>query len=111
MGKGILTVEDSRSQSDKTYSVGLLAHHQEHLNCIYSLWYYTRDSLPAGFMGELELTPTCLSDVFARHQEHLNCIYSLWYYTRESLPAGFMVGLELTSTRFRSSSGVSKLYL
>jgi len=27
------------------------AHHQEHLNCIYSLWYYTRESLPAGFMG------------------------------------------------------------
>jgi hypothetical protein len=23
-------------------------HHQEQLNCIYSLWYYTRESLPAG---------------------------------------------------------------
>jgi len=23
------------------------AHHQEHLNCIYSFWYYTRMSLPA----------------------------------------------------------------
>jgi hypothetical protein len=32
------------------------AHHWEHLNCIYSLWYYTRELLPAGFMGELELT-------------------------------------------------------
>jgi len=32
------------------------AHHLEHLNCIYSLWYFTRELLPAGFMGELELT-------------------------------------------------------
>ena len=31
------------------------AHHQEHLNCIYSLWDYTRELLPAGFIGELEL--------------------------------------------------------
>jgi len=31
------------------------AHHQEHLNCIYSLWYYARELLPTGFMGELEL--------------------------------------------------------
>jgi hypothetical protein len=30
-------------------------HHQEHLNCIYSLWYYTLESLPAGFMEELKL--------------------------------------------------------
>jgi len=30
------------------------AHHQEHLKCIYSLWYYTRELLPAGFMGELD---------------------------------------------------------
>jgi len=32
-----------------------LAHHQEHLNCIYSLWYYTRELLPAGFLGELAM--------------------------------------------------------
>jgi hypothetical protein len=32
------------------------AHHQEHLNCIYRLWYYTLKLLQAGFMGELELT-------------------------------------------------------
>ena len=32
------------------------ARHQEHLNCIYSLWYYTPELLPAGFMGEMELT-------------------------------------------------------
>jgi len=38
-------------------SSDIFAHHQEHLNCIYSLWYYTRESLPAGFMGELGLTP------------------------------------------------------
>ena len=30
------------------------AHHQEHLNCIYSFWYYTRMLLPVGIMGELE---------------------------------------------------------
>jgi len=32
------------------------AHHQEHLNCIYGLWYYTRELLPVGFMVELELS-------------------------------------------------------
>ena len=26
----------------------IFAHHQEHINCTYSLWYYTRESLPAG---------------------------------------------------------------
>jgi len=30
-------------------------HHQEHLNCIYSFWYYTRMLLPAGIMRQLEL--------------------------------------------------------
>ena len=34
----------------------IFAHHQEHLNCNYSFWYYTRMSLPAGIMGVLELT-------------------------------------------------------
>jgi len=29
-------------------SSDIFAHHQEHLNRIYSLWYYTRESLPAG---------------------------------------------------------------
>jgi hypothetical protein len=29
-------------------------HHQELLNCIYSLWYYTCELLPAGFMGEFQ---------------------------------------------------------
>jgi len=37
-------------------SSDIFARHQEHLNCIYSLWYYTLESLPAGFMEELELT-------------------------------------------------------
>ena len=36
-------------------SSDIFAHHQEHLNCIYSLWYHTRELLPAGFLGELEL--------------------------------------------------------
>jgi len=31
-------------------SSNIFAHHQEHLNCIYSLRYYARESLPAGFM-------------------------------------------------------------
>ena len=35
-------------------SSDIFAHHQEHLNSIYSFWYYPRESLPAGFMGELE---------------------------------------------------------
>ena len=28
----------------------IFAHHQEHLNCIYNFWYYTRMSLLAGVM-------------------------------------------------------------
>jgi hypothetical protein len=32
----------------------IFTHHQKHLNCIYSLLYYTRMSLPTAFMGELE---------------------------------------------------------
>jgi hypothetical protein len=32
----------------------IFAHNQEHLNCIYSFWYYSRMSLPAGVMDELE---------------------------------------------------------
>jgi len=35
-------------------SSDIVAHHQEHLNCIYSFWYYTSMLLPAGIMGELE---------------------------------------------------------
>ena len=27
-------------------SSDIFAHHQEHLNCIYSFWYYSRMSLP-----------------------------------------------------------------
>jgi hypothetical protein len=37
-------------------SSDIFVHHQEHLNCIYSFWYYSRMSLSAGVMGELELT-------------------------------------------------------
>jgi hypothetical protein len=29
-------------------SSDIFAHHQEHLNCIYSVWYYSRMSWPAG---------------------------------------------------------------
>ena len=29
-------------------SSDIFAHRQEHLNCIYSPWYYIRESLPAG---------------------------------------------------------------
>jgi hypothetical protein len=32
-------------------SSGTFTHHQKHLNCIYSLWYYTRELLPAGKNG------------------------------------------------------------
>ena len=34
-------------------SSDIFARHQEHLNCIYSFWYYTRMLLPAGIIGEL----------------------------------------------------------
>jgi len=37
-------------------SSDIFAHHQEHLNCIYSFWYYSRVSLPAVVMDEKELT-------------------------------------------------------
>jgi len=36
-------------------SSNIFAHHQEHLNSIYSFWYYSRMSLPAGVLGELGL--------------------------------------------------------
>jgi len=36
-------------------SRGIFAHHQEHLNCIYSFWYYSHMPLPVGVMDELEL--------------------------------------------------------
>jgi len=34
-------------------SSDMFAHRQEHLNCIYSFWYYSRVSLLAGVMDEL----------------------------------------------------------
>jgi len=37
-------------------SSDIFAHYQEHLNCIYSFWCYSLKSLPAGVMGELELS-------------------------------------------------------
>jgi hypothetical protein len=37
-------------------SSDIFAHHQEHRNCICSFWYYSRMSLPAGVMDEMELT-------------------------------------------------------
>jgi hypothetical protein len=36
-------------------SSDIFAHHQEHINCIYSFWYYSRMSLPIGVMDEMEL--------------------------------------------------------
>ena len=36
-------------------SSDIFAHHQEHHNCIYSFWYYSRMWLPAGFIDEVEL--------------------------------------------------------
>jgi hypothetical protein len=35
-------------------SSDIFAHHQEHLNCVYRLWYYTRESLPAGCIYSLD---------------------------------------------------------
>jgi len=64
-------------------SSDIFAHHQEHLNCIYSCWYYTRMLLPVGIMGELELQDYLL---------FLGCSTCFERY-------------------FRSSSGAFKLYL
>ena len=36
----------------------IFAHHQEHLNSMYSFWYYSRMSLPVAVMGEMELSGT-----------------------------------------------------
>jgi hypothetical protein len=36
-------------------SNNIFAHHQDHVNCVYSFWYYTRMLLLVGIMGELEL--------------------------------------------------------
>jgi hypothetical protein len=36
-------------------SSNIFAHNQEHLNCIYSFWYYMRMLLPVRIMGESEL--------------------------------------------------------
>ena len=36
-------------------SSDIFAHHQEHLNCIYSFWVYSRVSLSAAVMAEQEL--------------------------------------------------------
>jgi len=41
-------------------SSDIFAHYQEHLNCIYSFWYYTRILLPVGIMGELELNSSII---------------------------------------------------
>jgi hypothetical protein len=44
------------SLADLHVSSDIFAHHQEHINCIYSFWYYTPVLLPVGIMGVLELT-------------------------------------------------------
>ena len=38
-------------------SSDIFTHHQEHLNCIYSFWYYTLVSLPTGCRGDFQLAP------------------------------------------------------
>jgi len=70
-------------------SSDIFAYHQEHLNCIYSFWYYTHESLPAGFMGQLE--QTCQSQL-----SHWNWRFSSTYPigTDESVAT---LPLELTS--------------
>ena len=39
-------------------SSDVIAQHQEHLNCSYSFWFYSRVSLSASVMAEKELVPT-----------------------------------------------------
>jgi len=60
-------------------SSDVIAHHQEHLNCSYSFWFYSRVS-SAAVMTALHVS----SDVITHHQEHLNCSYSFWFYSRVS---------------------------
>jgi hypothetical protein len=36
-------------------SNNVIAHHQEHLNCSYSFWFYSRVSLSAAFVADYEL--------------------------------------------------------
>jgi len=68
-------------------SSDIFAHHQEHLNSMYSFWYYSRMSSA--------VVMDVSSDIFAHYQEHLNCMYSFWYYSRMSLSAVVMGELEL----------------
>ena len=41
-------------------SSDIFTHHQEHLNCNDSFWYFSRMSSPDGVMGELELSSNSL---------------------------------------------------
>jgi len=41
-------------------SSDIFAHHQVHLNCIYSFSYYIRMSLPGGIVGVLEQRDKCV---------------------------------------------------
>jgi len=75
-------------------SSDIFPHFQEHLNCNYSFWIYSRVSLSAAVMAEWELMKMQLcriiycsltalhvsSDIFSHNQEHLNCIYNFWFY-------------------------------
>jgi hypothetical protein len=67
-------------------SSNIFGHHQEHLNCIYSLWYYTHELLLAGFMGEFQLFLKLMGELKISHEtgrQQLNvyntrgCKYSL----------------------------------
>ena len=58
-------------------SSDIFAHHQEHHNCIYSFWYYSRTWLPAGVVDEVELLqankmqPSCWPATFPPHPRYL----------------------------------------
>jgi len=89
----------------------------------YSLWYYTRMSLPAGIIGVLELHYSLAalnvsSNIFTHHQEHLKYITdsgithyvaAVWYHG--SVGTALFLGCSKCFEQyFHSSSGASKVY-
>jgi len=56
-------------------SKDIFAHHQEHLNCIYSFWLYTLMLLSVGIMGELEMASQSQLSRDTSRQQHTCVLY------------------------------------
>ena len=59
-------------EAESHVSSDTFAYHQEHLNCMYSFWYYSRVSLPAGIEAEPRYQPVTTNKNNTR-----SCTYSL----------------------------------